>query len=257
MAEIIKNEDVKILKQGSIDLMVESYSSVAAILQIRGMTEEQAISANIVTTTDRALQTTIIDVTGTPVFLTARTAARAVKRGQLYVKVSLRVDGEVVALLMAGYVAETHKITYPGGDFEGSTDGNGLIRSITGTDPAAGAELLETVPTGARWKLLFIQATLTPDATVATRYPLLKLTDGTATFFLSDPPAGITAGSATVYQGAIGVPRAPSVFGVTGWATPNEMILLAGYKIASFTYSLQAGDNWGAPQLLIEEWIEP
>ena len=36
----------------------------------------------------------------------------------------------------------------------------------------------------------------------------------------------------------------------------RDLILLAGHRIRTSTSSLQAGDDWGAPQLLVEEWLE-
>lgn len=255
--DILKNEDVQILKQGSIDLLVESYSSVAAILQIRGMAKEQAILADIVTTTDRALQTTVIDITDTPIFLTARTSARAVKRGQLYIKVSMRVDGVVVALLMAGYVAETHKVTYPGGDFEGSTDGPGFLRSITGTNPAAGAEMLETVPTGAAWRVHSVGISFAADATVISRVSRLSIDDGATEIIRSNLLNPLVANITYALQ--FSKESQVAVISQTG-ANANcalEIKLNAGYRIKTTTSLMQAGDNYGAPQLLVEEWIQP
>ena len=257
MADILKNEDIKILNQGSIDLMVESYSNSTRTLQIRGLTREQAISADITTSSDRSLVTSIIDITDIPIFLTARTSVRGVKRGELYIKVSLRVDGTVVALLMAGYVAETHKTVYPDGDIEGSTDGAGLVRSITGTNPAAGAEISETVPTGARWKLKSIKATLVPDATVITRVPNLSITDGAIE--IAKIYSGLGA-LATILQTPLWTTcgyNSTTVASAIVAGLPNDLILMAGYKINTNTSAIQAGDDWGAPQLLVEEWIEP
>ena len=257
MPEILKNEDVKILQQGSIDLLVESYSNSARVLQIRGMGKEQAISADIVTSSDRSLVSSVIDITDTPIFLTARTSATGVKRGELYVKVFLRVDGVIVALLMAGYVYDTSKIAYPGGQLEGSTEGPGLIRSITGTDPAAGVEISETVPTGARWRFISMKVTLVTDATVDDRVPTLNLTDGTNELTRFPAPTAHTASITKIYTfSSIGDVTSVISEGIVA-STGIDIILSAGFMIKTFTRGLKAGDNYGAPQLLVEEWIEP
>lgn len=257
MLEILKNEDIKILRQGSLDLMVESYSNATRTLQIRGMSQEQAISADITTSSDRSLITSIIDITNVPITLTARTTARGVKKGELYIKVSLRVDGVVVALLMAGYVAETHKIAYPGGFFEGSIDENGLMRTILGTDPAAGVEILETVPAGARWKLKAFNCALSTDATVANRYPRIQITDGTNIIWEEDPPTAQTASLTQNFNTGPSTIRTAVAIANKIWALPSEMTLEAGYQIKTATISLQAGDNWGVPKITVEEYINP
>lgn len=257
MLSILNNNDVKILQQGSIDIMVESYSNATRTLQIRGMTKEQAISADITTSSDRSLVTTIIDVTDAPISLTARTSGRGVKRGELFVKISLRVDGVVVALLAEGYVAESHKIAWPGGDFEGSTDGRGLIRSVSGTDPAAGSEILETVPVGACWRLISANATIVTDATVIGRRPALIIDDGINAIYKISDGADITAGLTAPVVFSQGFGAAVVSNGIHVIAFPQYILLQAGYRIKTVTSNLQAGDNYSAPQLLVEEWIQP
>ena len=257
MPEILKNEDVKILQQGSIDLLVESYSNSARVLQIRGMGKEQAISADIVTSSDRSLVSSVIDITDVPIFLTAKASVAGVKRGELYVKVFLRVDGVIVALLMAGYVHDTSNIAYPNGKIESSIEGPGLIRSITGTNPAAGVEISETVPTGAKWRLLALRVRFIPSADVATRSPMLQFDDGTAVFFLADPSQTVTASQDFGWGFGLGTERLIPTNDSKQWGVPTEIFLLAGYRFKTNTSSIQAADNWGAPQYLVEEWIEP
>ena len=38
---------------------------------------------------------------------------------------------------------------------------------------------------------------------------------------------------------------------------PNDYFLLAGYQVVTATRSIQAGDDWAAPQLHIEAWHDP
>lgn len=61
---------------------------------------------------------------------------------------------------------------------------------IVGANPAAGAEVSETVPAGETWCLLGVRVTLVTSATVATRQPILTLDDGTNIFF--ENPAAST-----------------------------------------------------------------
>ena len=54
-------------------------------------------------------------------------------------------------ILTQGWVNAQQYLTWPGGVLERSTNGSGVIRSITGTTPGAGAEISEVVPSGAMW----------------------------------------------------------------------------------------------------------
>jgi len=180
--------------------------------------------------------------------------------GQAWAQVHVVRGVTSVAVLLAelasGYITSTQTVAYPPGGQRDTLTGQAYVRSITGTDPGAGAEISESVPTGARWRLIAIRALLVTDATVANRAPILLIDDGATTFFASDPPeVQVASGSWSWVYGA-GLGRQTGVNGVRTWAFPNNMILRGACRIRTQTTNLQAGDNWGAPQLYVEEWIE-
>ena len=162
----------------------------------------------------------------------------------------------VVATLMAGYITSVQSIAWQGSAVRSSLDGQGNLRSITGTDPAAGVEISEAVPTGARWRLLAISAALVTDATVINRFPGLLIDDGTTTLFSADPPAAQTASQNYRWSAGPGSARLGAINASPNWGLPVDIRLLAGSRIRTSTLSIQAGDNWGAPQLLVEEFLE-
>ena len=162
----------------------------------------------------------------------------------------------IIGTLAYGYVTLQQGISFPGTTFRNPLEGPGRIRSITGTDPAAGAEISETVPTGARWMLRAIAASFVTDATVANRFPVLKIDDGATVFYIADPPAAQAASNTLIYVSGSGVTRLTSVAGQPSWALPVGLILMAGSRIRTQTVGIVAGDNYGAPQLLVEEWLE-
>lgn len=180
--------------------------------------------------------------------------------GSCYVHVAVLRGSDnnslLTGLLCQGYVTNSHAINWPGGDSQEPTDGAGLIRSISGTDPAPGAEISETVPTGARWRLLGIRSGMVADANVATRVAQLVMTDGATTIMLVPPSASQTAGQTRTYN-ATGAPIYPAVSASQlGWTLPPYMLLPAGAIISTVTLNLQVGDNWTTPQLLVEEWLD-
>ena len=159
--------------------------------------------------------------------------------------------------ILSGYVTGNYSPSWPEWTPQRPTDGAGCLRSITGTLPGAGADILETVPVNRRWKLLSFRATLTASAVVANRQPLFSTKDNNnavLTGFQSS--INQTAGLAWNYT------FGPWGFGVvqslTEVAIPSlpEQILLAGYKINTSTAGLQAGDQWSAPQYAVLEWAD-
>lgn len=181
-------------------------------------------------------------------------------RGQTFVRVDV-VRGTsspiiVLSTIAQGYVTATKRLAYPGSVIEDSVTGAGAVRSITGTDPAAGAEISETVPTGARWRFLSLRAIFVTDVTAANRAPVLTFDDGTNAFAgAANSVNQAASGTFTYHFGNVGANHANSSPGVMV-STPANLLLLAGYRMRTITGSIQAGDNWGAPQYLVEEFLE-
>jgi hypothetical protein len=258
MLTLLSKEDIALFKDREVDLLIESYSNSTRILQIRGFCEDSQIIADHTTNADRSLASSTVSVTGIPTMLTIRCATTGIKRGACYVKVFLRIEGIIAGMLACGYVTDTNKPQWPGGLNESSIEGPGLIRTIQGTDQAAGVNISETVPTGARWKFKSMKAPLVADATVINRYPHIQFTSGGSTFAdfynIVAHTAGLTINYTFTDQGGI------TTGGSSGYQnipTQKDILLQAGDIISTITIGLQAGDNWGVPILEVEEWIEP
>jgi hypothetical protein len=189
-----------------------------------------------------------------------RASSGAPRRGQCFAMLDV-VRGQTGAiqplqLLTKGYVTDTTPRAWPSDEPEDSCEGPGVIRSITGTDPAAGAEVSETVPTNARWRLMAVFVQFVADANVANRNPFLIIDDGATTLLEIGSSTSITAGQTiNLNYGAVGGNAAPGSNGHV-ISIPPDLYLMGGFRIRTATTSIQAGDNFGAPQLWVEEWIE-
>lgn len=221
----------------------------------------QAIQRDHTPNSDRSAATQLFDLgEGFLLNLRPRASGGTPKVGQVYVflEVVRGTDNTVqpLATLWAGYVTDTTALGFPTSDPIRSVDGCGVLRSVTGTNPAAGVEITETVPTNARWRLQMFSVVLVTSATVANRSPGLIIDDGATTMFASDPGAVVPASQTQVFTAGNASQRLPVVALVQSWALPSECVLMAGARIRTSTLLLQAGDDWAAPQMLVEEWIE-
>lgn len=140
---------------------------------------------------------------------------------------------------------------------DGAKDGPGTIQSITGTDPAAGSEISETVPANTIWLLKSVRFAFVTDATADTRQVHLVLDDGTNTL-LNLPTTGTQIVSLTRNYnahelGGLIVPTGNEI----DIGLPSNVILPAGYQLTTETTLLKAGDNFGAPQLSVVVWHDP
>jgi hypothetical protein len=188
-----------------------------------------------------------------------RATSGAPQQGQCYIIVEI-VRGRLAALqplatLLQGYASDVQRLAWPGSPFVSSVAGAGVLRSITGTNPAAGLECSDTVPAGARWRLNSWFAQLTTDATVVNRTVALIIDDGANILFRVDASAAQTATQVRQYEAyATGV--APDVSGTAfRLPAPFPLSLAAGSRIRTLTAGIVAGDDWTAPQMLVEEQI--
>lgn len=254
---------------GSDALVLTSYNSATGTsIHVRGIllrTDGVAVPFQFiqVPNADRSAKTTVIPLTegfllSAAVFLGSGSA----KRGQCYVQLmvarGIETSQVLHRILTQGYVGTAINLTWPGNRLEQPTEGPGFMRAVTGTDRAAGVEILETVPTGARWSLHSMFAQLTTDATVANRIVRLALSDGVNFIVVTPGPANQTASTSWSYnwfKGAVYF-TSPSIQNQSV-PMPIAAVLLAGYAIQTTTVNIVAGDNWGAPELFVEEWIEP
>jgi len=138
---------------------------------------------------------------------------------------------------------------------KGSLEGPGYIRVITGTDPAVNANIAEVVPTNARWKLKSMQATLVASSQVASRVLQFHVNDGSVNFLTLDAQTAQLADETRTYNLSMGVDLDEAGANWTMNFT-KDLTLLAGYKLRMNALSLEDLDNWGAPLLSVEEWIE-
>ena len=145
------------------------------------------------------------------------------------------------------------------GTDESSTGGPGALKFISGTDPAVGAEISETVPTGARWKIRNVRFQIVTSTITATRSPRITYDNGTTVFLAI--PAGTTVAANSprtfcVPSGFTGIETAFDSAQEIRIPVPPDIILFAGYRIKTSTGAIQSGDNYGQPFLQVEEWLE-
>lgn len=180
--------------------------------------------------------------------------------GQTFVVVELvrgsTGDVQPLQIIAAGYISAKQPLLIPAASIGSSVQGAGAIRSITGTNPAAGAEISETVPTGARWLLRGFTAALVTNATVATRRVALLLDDGAATLIALQATDGQAASLTRSYSGPNVGSYVVAQTSTLGLPFQQGIPLIAGARIRTVTANLDPGDDWGAPQLLVEEFIE-
>lgn len=252
---------------GEDHLRIRSFNSAAGVtLAIEGRMLLPngcivPIADRHVPNTDRTEQTSFVGLAeGYLQTLTIRASGGTPRRGQCYVLVDF-VRGrstavQLVGCLVAGYATDTGRLAWPGSPISDSADGPGVIRTIVGTNPAAGVEIVETVPTNARWRLKTFNYTLVASGAAANRRPVLTIDDGANILWQSFSNVAQTAGQTAIYRAGIGTPFLLYDTLAYHLPLPVDLPLQGGYRIRTVTAAIDAGDDYAAPIYTVEEWIE-
>jgi hypothetical protein len=253
---------------GEDHLRVTSVNSLTGVaLKVRGRFVDNSglilpLEHDHTPATNRTTVTTTIGLgVGAVLNLDVFASAGAPSIGQTFVVVQLvrgmGASGLVLGTLLQGYVTSSQHLAWPGSPLESSLEGQGAIRQIIGTNPAANVEITEFVPVGARWRVITFIAALATSAVVASRVPYLASIVNGSTTSLFPPAASIPASFTQYLQFCTGY-TTWVVGGVTAQAAslPTELLLPSGSALQTYTELMQAGDDWSGPTILVEEWLE-
>lgn len=166
------------------------------------------------------------------------------------------VIGVISQVLCQGYCTSQAGVSWPNGVNTTCFDAPGNIRSITGTMPAAGAEISESVPINARWRLRSIIFLLNTSATVATRFVSVVLDDSVNMVARSYSNFAHAASVNQQYSYSLGFSGSLVTVGVVAAVQLPDVPLNQFWRIRTFTSSLQPGDQYTAPQYVVEEWLD-
>lgn len=133
--------------------------------------------------------------------------------------------------------------------------GRGNLRLITGTLPAAGAEISETVPTAKLWVLLSMTANFTASAVAGNRIPIFRPLVGAVRLYRLAASGVITLGQlASLNWCAQGTSFSNNAVTIDFSIPLPLTILPAGAVISTVTSGLLAGDQWAAPFMRVQEY---
>jgi len=249
------------------NLRVTAVNSVAGVvvnIHTRRVLRDQSITTDTPSFAPPANRVaTSIDVPlagGYTTNLSVFASGAAPLKGQCFVIVQmirgLGVSASIIGTLLAGTITTTQAIGWPGSPIESSTDGEPVVRFITGTAPgAANTPITETVPTGARWELIAFAATLTTPDTAAAIQPSLNVSSGGLTFV--NAPLQVMAAGA--YNNPLCCwsagysPNSTTKVNEPSASLPSGLKLLAGSVI---TVPGLLFETWGAPHYIVREWQE-
>jgi len=243
-----------------------SLTGVVLAIQGRRLTTAGAIEpiARVHTpNTDRSVRTEDFQIgSGALLNLVVFASSGAPLIGQTYAMAHLLQGSGATAIvlgtLFAGYVTSVQPLAYPGSPVMNSLDVEVPAREVSGTQPAGASEVVETVPTGARWELITVSVSFVASGGAGNRHVAFGVSrPATATWAFSLPPGAQPPGTTYTHIVAPNLPHQVDTVAARIQASlPQRLIMTAGNQFVTLTTNLQAGDQFGTPRLLMREWLE-
>lgn len=179
----------------------------------------------------------------------------------VWVRVSLvrRLVSSILASgrLTSGYVYTGHPLAWPPATLHSSLEGPGAIRARQTPDPGAGAQVQHITEANARTLIRSIRFTLVTSAVAGNRNVSIECQVGGLVQFRVPSQSAQAAGLTHNYNVVPGA-TAQAVVGVEHvipW--PLDYMLPELATIQTAVAGMDAGDNFGAANLVTEEWLEP
>ncbi|MCI0561108.1 MAG: hypothetical protein MN733_21695 [Nitrososphaera sp.] len=240
----------------AFSLVIDIFSEAANEYVIRGFTKEGPFQFSIVTAAGSTTTEQVIGIPDVPILLTVTCSAAAATLGSGYVRVELGINGTRNVTLCEGYPHLFESLAWPTTPIPTELQRRGQIIALTGTNPAANAEISETVPTGNWWKLKSFRAVLVADANAATRRVELRITVGGIVVASIPTIHSHTAGTIVIYMFADNaVAQTDGIGLISSQPIPQDIILPPASVVETVTTNKQAGDDWAAPTLLVERYL--
>jgi hypothetical protein len=254
--------DMLAFQEGTaFSLVLKGITTISDDLTIRGFTKEGIFTLKYHTVGDGNPETKTFNLPDIPIFVQISDESLHFPAQSTYFNLFLALNGSKVGQLCAGNISVGQSISWPNTQFTQARPGGGYLRVATvGSAPAAGIEFGDSLAgDGLTWKLQGIRIRLVTSAAAANRRPhfILKhtATGKKLLEFFSDIDQ--TAGQTIDYQiQGVGVIPDSLDNSVIIVPMPNNILINAAIELNTLTTNLQAGDQWAAPVVYAEEWLE-
>ena len=238
-----------------VRLWIEAQAKSGVTLDIYGFTKEGPFRFRHTVPSDGTFNDAAFNLPDFPIFVGVTADPNLVEQGEIWVMIHIQMRGDLAGELCSGYVYSGKNLSWPAQLQNDYRLGGGQLVSLTGTNPAANTEILESVTNYEVWRLMGIQFTLVTDANAANRQVNLIIDDGTNTLLTIPAPAVQTASTTVIYNYGVALPFNNNATALVQTAPlPDKLLLKLLYRIRTSTTNRQVTDNYGAPQLYYEKW---
>ena len=238
-------------------LIVDTIALANFWLSLRGITKEGPFKFQFKPSPLVELKTWNFNLPDIPIFLSLTYRDAAHNLNAVQASIFLGINGTRFLLLTQGTPNGMSGITWPTQNEPSVGERKGYCCRYEGANPAAGAQVSQTVRSREGWEMHGFHVQLVTDATAATRHVVLRIRMGGSYLYI--PAFASQAASLTkrymFYVGAQGLNDAENNIIVTPF--PPNLFLTSNNEFDTVTAGMQAGDNFGAPTYLFQKHLIP
>lgn len=237
-------------------LRLQVQASNSSTLTIRGFTRSGVFTFSAVTAATSLLETFNFRLPDIPIMVSVVDGTNSLIQGTCYATLFLTLNNDIAYSLCCGMVFARRAISYPVSGNELARPSAGVLRSFNGTDPAAGAEVSQTVTAGQLWNIKSVVVTLVTDANVANRRVHIVFRNGggetVRAYATIDQAASTTVKYIFAHYGYTPDETDTNTVLIN---IPDNVFLESGSDFITATTNIQVGDNFGAPRVTLEHWF--
>lgn len=159
-----------------LELVVRSQQTSNRTIEVRGITRESKINIKHKGVLGAFLTESITQIGDFPIMLAVAPTALSNTHGDIYVSVSIRIDGDISIPLLSGYVTRLKGLSWPNTNLAELVPDKGEIVSIQVPTPSVGTDISFTVAANQILHVLSITFKLVTDATAGDRRATFRAT---------------------------------------------------------------------------------
>lgn len=241
-----------------IQLEVRYVARALGSINIVGATKEGTFNFKFTTALDLYGSQEWFNLPDIPIWVSVIDEGETFKEGEVWIKLSLRINDDLMMSYCSGYVHQFKSLSWPSTQMENPSPFKGTVDVTSSADPAAGAQLTYTMDDGVAFKINAITFTLVTDATAANRIVHILFDPKQNGSFECISSVSQTASTTKKYHcipiGTAGVYTDDNDIIIP---IPADLILPGESKIQTTVTNMQAGDNLGVMTIHREAFIMP
>lgn len=239
----------------SFALTLVARAHTTRVVMVRGFTREGPFTFRASITGDAAFSVNTFNIPDIPIMVSVVHLDGNGEANATFAILYLSMNGTRYGVLCQGNLGAYQGLSWPNGPEQTPLQKHGYTVRVQSSDPAAGGEFLFEVPTDEWWLLKSVKATFVAAAVAVTRRPALIVSIGVTETLKIPSAAGIIISQTSDVQWMSG---GAVIDDQTGFrqisSLPNDLILMPGTSLSSTTTNINAGDNWGVAEAIVEKF---